>query len=175
MVSRSSSEDEDASAVTAAAQPDMSLFLEETRWRRDDQIRRIAGLNQKLVTSLTLNLAIVGFLGAAMSLGRADLSTGAIAMFIVTVIMFVVNCFISGWGYGGTTWSRRPDLLTLRRHLSSYDTDTMKEWAADEMGASIAVNEPRVRRKARYVAWSLGFTVLDGFLAGLAIVAALIG
>ncbi len=147
----------------------MSLYLEEARWLRSDQIHRIAGLNQKLVTSITLNAAIVGILGAALSLSHSGLPTVASWTYAAALGVFVLNCFVAAQGYSATAWSQRPDLPTLRQHLWSYGGDAMAQWTGDEIVRAIAANEPKVRSKARYVGRSLVLTLISAIVAGAAV------
>ena len=157
---------DDLTSSPVADPPRMELYLAEARWRRDDQVRRISVLNQKLVTTLTLNTAIVAVLGAVLALAEPEAPIAAVGTFVSTVVLFAAVVGLSAMGYRGSRWMRRPDLITLRDHLVSYRHETVEEWTADEIVAALAANEPLVQRKGRLFSWALIFTVANAILAG---------
>ena len=57
-------------------------------------------------------------------------------------------------------WSVRPDLATLYDHAKKYDEQTVLNWVAEECSRSVALNEPKLRRKALFVDLFLGVLVL---------------
>lgn len=99
-----------------------ALFLAEARWQRDDQNRRVSALNRKLVTTFTLNVAVVV---ASLRLTAGPLPLAVDCLFYSTIFLFVIGVLVAARAYAVATWYRRPDLERLRTHLAVYDSSTM--------------------------------------------------
>ena len=159
------------------AQPGkMSLYLDEARWRRDDQIDRARGLDRKLATMFALNAATVALFAALFSFSlRPDSSypMAVIALLSVALASFLVTVLVSVPAYHASKWVRQPDLATLKRHLNSYDELVMITWIADEIGREVSANEERIKRKARLVTWSIILSVVTILLLTAAAAVAL--
>ena len=92
------------------------MFLAEARWQRDDQSLRVSALNQKLVTTFTLNVAVVALFVASLRF------TGRLSPLVVdclvyaTIFLFIIGVGVAARAYAvATAWYRRPALKLLRR------------------------------------------------------------
>lgn len=143
-----------------------ALFLEEARWLRDDQNRRVSVLNQKLVTTFTLNVAVVAVFVASLRLTGGPLPLAVDCLFYSTIFLFVVGVIVAARAYAVSTWYRRPDLEQLREHLSVYDSSLMTAWVADEIVLAWRENERLIDIKAARVQWAIGLAAATAVLVG---------
>lgn len=143
-----------------------TLFLEEARWLRDDQNRRVAALNQKLVTTFTLNVAVVAVFVASLRLTGGPLPLVVDCLFYSTIFLFVVGVIVAARAYAVSTWYRRPDLEQLREHLSVYGSSLMTAWVADEIILAWHENERLIDIKAARVQWAIRLAAATAVLVG---------
>lgn len=143
-----------------------TLFLEEARWLRDDQNRRVAALNQKLVTTFTLNVAVVAVFVASLRLAGEPLPLVVDCLFYSTIFLFVIGVIVAARAYAVSTWYRRPDLEQLREHLSVYDSSLMTAWVADEIILAWHENERLIDIKAARVQWAIRLAAATAVLVG---------
>lgn len=143
-----------------------TLFLEEARWLRDDQNRRVAALNQKLVTTFTLNVAVVAVFVASLRLTGGPLPLVVDCLFYSTIFLFVIGVIVAARAYAVSTWYRRPDLEQLREHLSVYDSSLMTAWVADEIILAWHENERLIDIKAARVQWAIRLAAATAVLVG---------
>ena len=140
----------------------LTLYLDEARWRRDDQIGRVRSLDRKLATMFALNAAAIALFAAVLSfeLRGGSVSTVVIDLSLAALAIFLLNIVLSGLAYRASEWARRPDLPTLKAHLDRYGEEVMISWVADEINRELVANEEKVRRKARLVTCSIFLSVL---------------
>ena len=143
-----------------------ALFLAEARWQRDDQNRRVSALNRKLVTTFTLNVAVVAVFVASLRLTAGPLPLVVDCLFYSTIFLFVVGVLVAARAYAVATWYRRPDLERLRTHLSVYDSSTMTAWVADEIVRALRENERLIDVKSARVQWAIGLAAVTAVLVG---------
>ena len=144
----------------------MSLYLDEARWRRDDQNQRIRGLDQKLTTVSVLNAGAVAVFAAALTFSSMTLPAAAGYLLYSALSVFCVNIAASAYAYLISRWSRRPPLNTLRRHLHSYSHESIVLWTADQIFDGLAENEETISRKSRWVTISIVLSALTVLLIG---------
>ncbi len=79
----------------------LSLYLDEARWRRDDQIGRVRSLDRKLATMFALNAAAIALFAAVLSFSLRENSapTEVVALSIAALAMFLINVGLSGRAY----------------------------------------------------------------------------
>lgn len=144
----------------------MLLYLEEVRWRRDDQLIRARGLDRKLATLFALNAAAVALFAALLSFSsRSDSSSLEVIVLLgAALASFLGSLVLSALAYRASGWVRRPDLATLQSYLDSYDEAVMIAWVADEIRRELSANEERIKRKAGRVTWSISLSVLTVIL-----------
>lgn len=152
---------------------DMRLYLEEVRWRRDDQIERSRSLDQKLATMFALNAVVLAVFAASISLSGSAYPPAAKGLLYAAFAVFAANVVLSALAYGVSGWNRRPSLLTLRLHLGSYSEEAMIEWTANEIYAELESNERMVRRKAALVSLSISLSVTTILLIGVTVIVSL--
>lgn len=152
---------------------DMRLYLEEARWRRDDQIERSRSLDQKLATMFALNAVVLAVFAASISLSSSAYPAAAKGLLYAAFAVFAANVVLSALAYGVSGWNRRPRLFTLKSHLRDYSEDAMIEWTADEIYAELESNERMVRRKAVLVSLSLSLSVTTILLIGVTAIVSL--
>ena len=150
----------------------LTLYLDEARWRRDDQIGRVRSLDRKLATMFALNAAAVALFAAVLSFSlREDgAPTAVIGLSVAALVIFLFNVALSGLAYRASEWARRPDLPTLKTHLNQYGEEVMISWVADEINLEIEANEEQVRRKAARVTLSIALSTLTIALLAVAAV-----
>lgn len=151
----------------------LTLYLDEARWRRDDQNDRVRSLDRKLATMFALNAAAIALFAAVLSFSlRGDESTpvAVIGLSLAALVIFLFNVALSGRAYRASEWARRPDLPTLKTHLDQYGEDVMISWVADEINREIEANEERVQRKAARVSLSIILSTLTIALLAVAAV-----
>ena len=148
----------------------LSLYLDEARWRRDDQIGRVRSLDRKLATMFALNAAAIALFAAVLSFSLREDSAPieVVALSIAALAIFLINVGLSGRAYRASAWVRRPDLPTLKAHLDQYGEEVMSSWVADEINREIETNEEQVQQKATRVTWSIILSVLTITLLALA-------
>ena len=144
----------------------LSLYLDEARWRRDDQNQRIRGLDQKLTTVSVLNAGAVAVFAAALTFSSMTLPAAAGYLLYSALSVFCVNIAASAYAYASSKWSRRPDPSALRRYLGDYDDEGLALWIADEVNISLAANEKTIHRKSRWVTVSIALSALTILLIG---------
>lgn len=144
----------------------IALYLEEARWRRDDQNHRVRGLNQKLAAASVLNAGVVAVFAASLSLSEVTLPSAAAYIFYAALATFSVNVATSAYAYLISNWSRRPSLSTLRRHLSNHTYESVALWAADQIYETLGQNEETISRKSRWVTISIVLSALTVLLIG---------
>ena len=101
------------------------LYLEEARWRRDDQIRRSDALERKLVTAFTLNVAVIAIFGASLGIAGGPFSLAVECLVYSTVFLFVIGLGFATRADLGAAWNRAPDLDILQQLLGRFDDDTI--------------------------------------------------
>lgn len=147
------------------------LYLTEVRWRRDDQIRRLTRLEQKLATAFTLNVAVIALFGASLGIAGGPFPLAVEVLVYLTVSLFSVGVAVSTRVYLGTRWSRTPDLDYFLAQLASHEAEVMEEWLADEITRGILDNESALDRKSKDIAiavlLSAGTAVLVGVTAAV--------
>ena len=144
-----------------------ALFLEEARCQRDDQNRRVSALNQKLVTTFTLNIAVVAVFVASLRLTGVPLPLAVDCLFYSTIFLFVIGVLVAARAYAVATWYRRPDLDQLREHLSVYDSSTMTAWVADEIIRALHENERMIDVKATHVQLAIVSAAATAVMVGV--------
>lgn len=152
----------DASSIAES----VALYLEEARWRRDDQNHRVRGLNQKLAAASVLNAGVVAVFAASLSLSEITLPSAAAYLFYAALAVFSVNVVASAYAYLISNWSRRPPLNTIRRHLFDYTHESLALWAADQIYETLQENEQTLSRKSRWVTISIVLSALTVLLIG---------
>ena len=125
------------------------LYPTEVRWRRDDQIRRLTALEQKLVTAFTLNVAVIALFGASLGIAGGPFPLIVECLVYVTVFLFTVGVIVSTRVYLSTRWSRTPDLDYFLRQLYDHEPKAMEEWLAEEITRGLADNEGALDTKSR--------------------------
>lgn len=152
----------------------LTLYLDEARWRRDDQIGRVRSLDRKLATMFALNAAAIALFAAVLSfsLREGSVPTAVIGLSLAALAIFLFNIALSGQAYRASSWARRPDLPTLKAHLDQYGEEVMISWVADEIHLEIEANEERVQHKAARVTLSIALSTLT--IALLAVAAAVL-
>ncbi len=140
----------------------LTLYLDEARWRRDDQIGRVRSLDRKLATMFALNAAAIALFAAVLSfsLREASVPPAVIGLSLAALVIFVFNIVLLRLAYRASEWARRPDLLTLKAHLDRYGEEVMISWVADEINREIVANEEKVSRKAALVTRSISLSLL---------------
>lgn len=153
----------------------MLLYLDDARWRRDDQIERIASLDRKLATMFALNAAVIAFFAALLSfaIGTERYPLPVLALLSAALAVFLVNIVLSSRAYRVSKWIRYPTPQTLKRYTLLYSEAGMILWVADEINRQVDLNEDQVQRKARLVTWSVVLSVLTIVLVVAAATAAL--
>lgn len=153
----------------------MRLYLEDARWRRDDQIERIASLDRKLATMFALNAAVIAFFAALLSfsIGIERYPLPVLALLSAALAVFLVNIALSSRAYRVSKWIRYPAPQALKRYTLLYSETGMILWLADEINRQVDLNEDQVQRKARLVTWSVLLSVLTIVLVAAAATAAL--
>ena len=138
----------------------MDLYLAEVRWRRDDQIRRLSELDRKLVTTFTLNVALIAVLSATLRLSPGGESFPSVFEFLIFAIgfLFCVNIALSAWAYRIGELAIMPNLLTLRSTSESYRSEIVALWTANEMLEALDRNESFLKRRAFWTSLALGTT-----------------
>ncbi len=139
----------------------MDLYLSEVRWRRDDQIRRLSELDRKLVTTFTLNVALIAVLSATLRLSPGGESLPSVVEFLIFAIgfLFCINIALSAWAYRVGELALMPNLLTLRSTSESYQPEIVALWTANEMLEALIRNEEFLKRRAFWTSLALGTTI----------------
>lgn len=140
----------------------LTLYLDEARWRRDDQIGRVRSLDRKLATMFALNAAAIALFAAVLSfsLREDNICPAVIDLSLAALAIFLFNVALSGLAYRASSWARRPDLPTLKTYLNQYSESVMVSWVADEIEREIVANEKKVLRKATLVTCSIFLSLL---------------
>lgn len=154
----------------------MELYLAEVRWRRDDQIRRFGELERKLVTTFTLNVAMIAVLSATLQLSGSTGSLPVVFEYLTYCIgfLFCINIGTSAWAYRIGRLALMPNVTTFGRNVLAYDLESLGLWTADEMVAALNTNEVYLRRRSFWTSFSLAtttFTVIAVVGAGAAALA----
>ena len=144
-----------------------ALLLAEARWQRDDQSWRVSALNQKLVTTFTLSVAVVALFVASLRFAGGPSPLAVDCLVYATIFLFVGGVAVAARAYAVATWYRRPDLELLRRHLDVYDSSTMTVWVADEIVRALQENERLINIKSRRVQWAIVLATLTVVMVGV--------
>ena len=138
------------------------LYLAEVRWRRGDQIRRLSELNQKLVTTFTLNVALIAVLSATLGLTQGNATLPSVIEYLIFAIgfLFCVNIALSAWAYRVGELEFMPNPRALRTTSESYQSELVAIWTANEMLESLERNESHLRRRAFWTSLALATTTL---------------
>ena len=144
-----------------------ALFLAEARWQRDDQSLRVSALNQKLVTTFTLNVAVVALFVASLRFAGGPLSLVVDCLVYSTIFLFVIGVGVAALAYAVAIWYRRPNLQLLREHLAVYDSATMALWVADEIVRALDENERLIDVKAGRVQWAIALAAATAVMVGV--------
>lgn len=146
-------------------------YLTEVRWRRDDQIRRLTRLEQKLGTAFTLNVAVIALFGASLGIAGGPFPLAVEILVYCTVSLFALGVVVSTRVYLSMRWSQTPDLQYFLAQLGSHDPEAMEEWLADEITRGIVDNESALDSKSKESAIALllsaGTAVLVGVTAAV--------
>ena len=156
--------------ATSGTRTAENAFYDITRWRLDEQLHRVDALDAKVANMFFLIAALVPLFGALFVFSETE-GVGT-ALYVVAVVVYVVVVVLTVSAYLGSRWSVRPALSTLRSYADSYDERTVRRWIAQETMLSIAVNEPKLRKKGYFVsAATVAFAIDAGLLAFAAIAA----
>ena len=145
------------------------LLLEEARWQRDEQLKRLAALDQKLTTTFTLNVAVVALFAASIGIAGERLPLAAVYLFYSTIALFTLGVGASAWAYLETRRSVRPELSLLREHVSVYEGGIVATWIADEIMRGLAESEPLLDKKGRLVWWAVILAATTAMMVGATI------
>ncbi len=124
-------------------------------------------LNQKLVTTFTLNVAVVALFAVSLSFTRPALPLVVDGFVYATIFVFIMGVFVAARAYSATAWYRRPALALLRRHLATYGAVIMTTWVADEIVRALEENERLIDVKAGRVNWAIGLATLTAVMVGV--------
>ena len=161
----------DTGSATPSSETAATAFYEITRWRLDEQLHRVDALDAKVANMFFLIAALVPLFGALFVFSETE--GAATILYVAAVVVYVVVVGLTVLAYLGSRWSVRPALSTLRDYADSYDEQTVRRWIAQETMLSIAVNEPKLRKKGYFVsAATVAFAINAGLLAVAAIAAA---
>lgn len=130
------------------------VYLEVCRRTLDAQVAtsdtldtKGAGLVATGATVLPLTFGLLGLSGREVPVGAAWLLGTAGAAYGL-----VLACG------GGASRIRaleyRPDLATLRDYSQQIDGAALRRWVSEEYAASVALNRPKLARKARLTGWA---------------------
>ena len=153
--------DEDRADNAAKAE----LFLNEARWRRDNQIDRLNALERKLVTAFTLNVAVVAVFSASLGIAGGPFPLAAQCLLFVTIALFIVGIALSAYTYLSTAWSLTPSFDQLREVTGQLGPTLSSEWLAYEIMECAINNEQQLRRMGRLVSWAVFFAASTAILA----------
>lgn len=167
--------DEESTIETSDARS-VSLYHDWAKWRLGEQIGRGRALDAMLAATFTLSAAMIAVFSAAIALTAQDLSWTARGLLISVVAVFVLDLALSAAAYRIARWSLRPDLQALKSSVGQVGHAKVQEWAADEMVEAIEANEPKLKRKGRYVAGVVFLSAVNAALVALtSVVVATIG
>ena len=127
----------------------------------------MSALNQKLVTTFTLNVAVVALFVASLRFAGGPLSLVVDYLVYSTIFLFMIGVAVSAHAYGVATWYRRPNLKLLREHLSVYDGSAMALWVADEIVRALDENERLIDVKAGRVQWAIALAAATAVMVGV--------
>ena len=143
------------------------LYLEEARWRRDDQIRRLDALERKLVTAFTLNVSMIAIFGASLGIAGGPFSLAVECLVYSTVFLFVIGLGFATRAYLGAAWNRAPDLDILQQLLGRFDDDTITQWIADAILVGLAENEQTLDQRSRTATYAVLFAACTATMVGV--------
>lgn len=151
----------------------VELYLTEVRWRRDDQVRRLTELNQKLVTTFTLNVAMITVLSATLRLSSTASPLPTVFEYLIFSIgfLFCVNIGASAWAYRVGRLGLLPNIRALLDNLRSYEVVNISLWTANEMLRVLESNEQFLARRAFWTSLALVTTTFT-LIVVIAVVAA---
>ena len=124
-------------------------------------------LNQKLVTTFTLNVAVVALFAVSLSFTGPALPLVVDCLVYATIFVFIMGVMVAARAYWATAWYRRPALALLRRHLATYGAVVMTTWVADEIVRALDENERLIDVKAGRVNWAIGLAALTAVMVGV--------
>jgi hypothetical protein len=145
-----------------------STYYDVTTSRLDEQQGRIDALDAKVATAFGFSAAMLPIFGALLALGRKDRPLSAVVAYIVAMGVYALLLWCAAQAYRVGNWSLRPDLETFRANCETYPDDEMRAWVGNECLASIAANEPRLKRKAAYVKMTLRLVAVDALVLTVA-------
>ena len=140
--------DEDRADNAATAE----LFLNEARWRRDDQVTQLAALERKLVTAFTLNVAVIALFSASLGIAGGPFPLTVECMIYATIFLFIVGVAVSARAYLSTTWTLQPNLDHLSRLSEETESTRLTRWLATEIADGLTENEGALKAKTQLVA-----------------------
>ena len=149
-------------AHAAPNRQNIELYLAEVKWRRDDQIRRFGELERKLVTTFTLNVAMIAVLSATLQLSRSSGSLPVVFEYLTYSIgfLFCINIGTSAWAYRIGRLALKPNVSALSSNVFAYDFEMLGLWTASEMVAALQRNERYLKRRSIWTTFSLAMTTL---------------
>ena len=147
------------------------VFYDVASSRLDEQLGRVDSLDGKAATAFGFSAALLPIFGVFFA--SANHPKLATILYMAALVVYVVLVLFSALAYRVAGWSLRPDLPTLEGHSKERSEDAVRTWAAEECVRSIAINEPRLRRKGRYVTSALALLAVDAILLSAAALATL--
>ena len=141
-----------------------------TRWRLDEQLRRVDALDTKVANMFYLIAALAPLFGALFVF--ADTEGAARMLYVLAVAVYFVVVAVTVLAYMGSRWSVRAALPTRRDYSDAYDEPTVWRWIAQETMLSIAVNERRLKRKGYFASVATMAFAVDAVIIALAAVVA---
>ena len=146
------------------------LLLEEARWRRDDQVARQAGLNQRLATLFALNFAVLALLGASLRFGDFPLPTFVEIVIYVTIANLLLNIAILLWGLKAGSFVRSPNLDAMTALVrQGTNVSELTFWTVARIMRVVERNEPGLTSKAKWAGRATVASLLAVVLVALAI------
>ena len=130
---------------------EVTLYLAEARWRRDDQDRHHAALNQRLSTLFALNFAVLAILGASLSFADLNLPAYVEGFAHATIFMLLVNIVLLMWAHRVDPLSRRPGLQALSKIEDDHSLPIAQRWYGREIELALETNERRLGHKRRLI------------------------
>jgi hypothetical protein len=149
-----------------------AVFYDVASSRLQEQLDRINALDSKASTALGFSSALLPIFGVFFGVATNHPKLATIA-YGVALAIYLALVVVAGLAYRVASWNFRPDLTTLEKHSQSRSESDVRMWAAQECVRSIDKNEPRLKRKGRYVKLALSLLAMDAAVLSVAALATL--
>lgn len=150
------------------------LFHDKTEQAVREQRERVRGINDRLTAALQVVAVIVAVAAVVLLVRDQDPASHVRILAAIVLALFAVTLIAVRLAFVTAPLKSRTNLRELRLRSLSTDEESLLRWWGNELLRDYRDNESRIARKDRLANAALTLATLDGVLAAIAAVLAIV-